>query len=386
MITNKETLKFKLLTFIRYFGDAFFYPFFALYLKHTGLVEGEIGFILSITPIISIIANPIYSFFCKNSRITKNILKVITVLEAIVITIIGFSNNFYLVSALTILLALFGSCHYGLMDSFTAVYANISNTQYSTIRIFGSIAYIIATTIGGGIVEKLGYSTSFIIASILFIASGLLYQLIKPFDNLDKSDDKSNTSRYSKIFKNKYLIIFLIFYTILNSTNYSIDSFLSTFYKTIGVDAQGYGIVYSYYVIFEVITMIILSKIKRRPTDEVLFIIASILYTTRMFVFYLNIDLTTIIIITSFKGIVNGIINSIMFPYLIKLVGPKLATTATLIFNTVHSIYIALGNNIFGNIIEKYGYSNLYLIGFIISLIALTFSFINYISNKKRIV
>ena len=132
--------------------------------------------------------------------------------------------------------------------------------------------------------------------------------------------------------------------------------------------------------------MIILSKIKRRPTDEVLFIIASILYTTRMFVFYLNIDLTTIIIITSFKGIVNGIINSIMFPYLIKLVGLKLATTATLIFNTVHSIYIALGNNIFGNIIEKYGYSNLYLIGFIISLIALTFSFINYISNKKRIV
>ena len=183
-----ENFKFKLLTFIRYFGDAFFYPFFALYLKKTGLIEGEIGFILSITPIISIIANPIYSYFCKSSIITKNVLKVITVLEAIVITIIGFSTNFYLVSILTVLLAISGSCHYGLMDSFTAVYAEESGVKYSTIRIFGSIAYIIATTLGGYIIELIGYSYSFIISSVLFIASGILYQLIKPIDNKPKDN------------------------------------------------------------------------------------------------------------------------------------------------------------------------------------------------------
>lgn len=62
----KEIVKYRLLSLIRYLGDALFYPFFSLYLSSKGLGESAIGFILSITPIISILANPLYANLCKN--------------------------------------------------------------------------------------------------------------------------------------------------------------------------------------------------------------------------------------------------------------------------------------------------------------------------------
>ena len=56
-----EKFKYRLLTFIRYLGDSFYYPFIALYLKSRGLIESKIGLIISLSPLIGILMNPIYT-------------------------------------------------------------------------------------------------------------------------------------------------------------------------------------------------------------------------------------------------------------------------------------------------------------------------------------
>ena len=122
-----ENIKYKLLMFIRYLGDSFFYPFFALYLSERNIVESKIGFILSISPLLGILCNPIFSHICKNIRITKNVLSIITIVEALMICFIAFSSNFILITIFTILMAIFGACHYGLMDSLAVVYSKTNN-------------------------------------------------------------------------------------------------------------------------------------------------------------------------------------------------------------------------------------------------------------------
>ena len=57
---KKETRKYRTLTFIRYLGDGFFYPFFSLYLSSTLLPESIIGFILSLLSLIGTLMNPIF--------------------------------------------------------------------------------------------------------------------------------------------------------------------------------------------------------------------------------------------------------------------------------------------------------------------------------------
>ena len=68
----KEKYKYYFLTFIRFLGDSFFYPFFALYLhSKEGIGEGRIGVLIAIIPFIGLIANPILSKICKNFKILK---------------------------------------------------------------------------------------------------------------------------------------------------------------------------------------------------------------------------------------------------------------------------------------------------------------------------
>lgn len=51
---KKETAKYQIANLIRYIGDAFFYPFYALFLSSIGKTESEIGIVLMILPLISL--------------------------------------------------------------------------------------------------------------------------------------------------------------------------------------------------------------------------------------------------------------------------------------------------------------------------------------------
>ena len=386
----KETTKYKLNATIRYFGDAFFYPFFALYLVNSGLAEARIGFILSITPIIAIIANPIYSHICKDVKITRNVLKIVTVIEALIIMAIALTTNFILISVLVVLMASVGSCHYGLLDSLTAVYASEAKINYSSIRIFGSIAYIIATTLGGFVIKYLGFQVCFAIACISFILSGVMYQLLKPIDITEETETRGERPKYSSLLKNKDFIFYALFYVIMIGTTVSGEAFFPTYLESRGVSSDQYGLVYSYFVIFEVITIIVLNRFFKKSNYHVLLLIYALLTSIRLLVDFLYLPVVVVILFSAFRGIANGIILFGSFHYIIKLVGAKSVTMAYMMMVFLQSIYVAIFNNINGNIIEDSSYQTFYFVVLIISLFILVLSIFRIIfyhyKNKKEAV
>lgn len=374
----KETKKYKLLTTIRYLGDAFFYPFFALYLKSIGLIENKIGFILSISPILSILLNPIYSYLCKEINKTKTVLEIITILEGIIIILISFSSNFYLVSFLTILLAIFGSCHYGLLDSITSFYACNTNINYSSIRIFGSCAYIVGTTLGGYVTKFFDFKVCFIIAGILFIICGVIYKSLLKFDNeeiVSKKVDIKNTLKY--LFKNKSFIFFIIFYCLLMGTQATTDSFFSLYLESRGISSDQYGLIYSFFVLFEVVTLFILNKTfkesKTKLTYPLLFV-SSILLSIRMLVNFLDLNIYVVIILSSFRGIGYAFILHTAFSYVQKIVKKEAASVAVMMLTFFYSIYLALWNNINGIIIKTYSYNTFYFVSLVLAVFAIALS------------
>lgn len=399
-----ETIKYKLVNAIRYFGDAFFYPFFSLYLRSQNLVEDNIGFILSISPIIAIIANPIYSAICNNIKKTKNTLKIVTCLEGLIILTIAFSSNFYLISALTLLMAICGSCHYGLMDSLTSVYSSENNISYSSIRIYGSIAYIIATTLGGYVIDFLGFKASFAIACILFIISGIMYHMIKPIEfdtdsnnhsdnNINNNSDIGNnkninlentTNSKLSIFKNKKYVLFIIFYMLLLGTHFSSDGFYSLYLESRGITSNEFGMVYSYFVTFEVLTLIYLNKTKKKFDTNKMLILASLLLITRLICNYLYLDLYIVIAVSALRGIGYAICLHYCYDYVVKIVGAEKGTFAIMMMTLLYSLYLALFNNIFGNIIKNHSYKRFYFVAICLAIIALIIAIIRFIIYRKE--
>lgn len=378
-----ETNKYKILSFIRYLGDGFFYPFFALYLKSTGLLESKIGFILSIAPLVGILMNPIYSYFCKDINRTKKCLRTISFIEGIIIAIIPFTNNFHLLSSLALLMAIFGSCHYGLMDSVYAVYCTKKSINYSSIRVFGSCAYIIATAIGGYICEYISYKSSFIIACVLFILSAVLYEILAPIDVEKESENKSEKANYKTMFANKKFVFFLVYYCLVMGTTTSSDSFFSVYLESRNVTKEMYGLVYSYIVFFEVVVLLFLNKYGRKFSHNNLLLVSSISLFLRMFVNYLYLPVPVVLALSGLRGIGYGIILHISFHYVVNLVGEKSATFGIMLCTLAQQIYIVIFNNINGNLIELYSYKAFYLVSSFIALITIIISIIRIVIYKE---
>ena len=377
----KELTKYKLLTAIRYLGDSFYYPFISLYLVSRNLLESNIGFILSITPLVSIFTNPIYTKICKNVKITKNVLTIITVLEALVIFTISFVSNFYLISALVFLLAIFGTSHYGLMDSLLTIFANKNEVPFSKIRIFGSITYVIGTTAGGYAIKLGGYHLCFGIAAILFIVSGIFYFMIKP---IGTSSSQTIKVKYRDLLKHKEYLLFALFYVVFVGMMYASDYFFPVYLESRGILSDQYGLIYSYYVTLEVIVLFILSRTKKKLNNNILLMLATIFMLTRQIINYLNAPIFLVIIASGFRGLSWAIILHISYKYVVDLLGDDLGTIGIMTMTLFQSLIIFVLNNVDGTIIEKYqSYKPFYMLMIILAGVSCIIQLIRLFLTRK---
>lgn len=357
-----EKIKYKILTTIRYLGDGFFYPFFSLYLVKNNLTESRVGFLLGVSPLLALLMNPIYSRLCNNFNKLKKVLGVISIIEGLIILFIGINTNFYIITILTFLLAVFGSCHYGLMDSLISIYSTENNINYSNIRMFGSIAYVIATAFGGFMCDYLGYRIVFSLSCILFIISGLLYFTLHSLEYSVKRDCEEENVNIKDYFKNKDFVLFLIYYSLIMAVIYTGKNFFPTYLETRGVGSKQYGLVYAYSVIVEVVTLIILNNLKKPPKFNNLIIFSAITVLIRMILCTLKVSIPIIIIFEGLRGVAFAIILHSSFQYIIKLLGTNQATKGIMLCTLCYSICLLIFNNINGIVIEKTSYELYYFI------------------------
>ena len=362
-----ETLKYKILTTVRYLGDAFYYPFIALYLKSCGLIESRIGFLLSLSPLIGILTNPLYTKICKKPVITKRVLGVISILEGIVILLISFNHQFVPLTILAIMLAIFGACHYGLMDSLVTLYATTSETPFSKIRIFGSIAYAIGTTLGGLLIKVVDYKLAFGIATFLFIISGLFYLLTKP---IEIDEQVVDAPKYKELLKVRPFYLFALLFILLMGTVYASDHFYSVFLESKGIDASVYGVIYTYYVIVECVALFIYSRLKKL-NGEVLLLICAMSLFMRQLVNLFNLPVIVIALGSAFRGFFYATFLHVAYIYTERLVGKRLATIAIMTMNFFQLALIFGLDNLDGFIIEYHGYQVYYLVMLLLSSICI---------------
>lgn len=377
----KENLKYKLAILIRYIGDSLYYPFISLYLVNNGLIKSQIGFILSITPIIGILMNPVYTAICKNLNKTRITLIIISFLEAAMISIIGFIHNFYAITVIAILIAIFGSSHYGLLDSLTTVHAKNTNTSYSSYRVFGSIAYVFGTTVAGYIIKYTSYGITFVIGAASLMAAGILYIFLKPLQN--KEEVVKEKASFKEVITNKDYIFFLVFYTLCTALTTGSENFFSVFLESKGVTSNQYGLIYSYFVIFEVIAVFILNKLKKQNIYN-FHIIASLIVFIRYLFNFLDLNLYLTIFISAFRGIAFAMYFHVTYKYINNMLGNKNSVLGIMIATLTQSILTAILTNVYGVIIDNHGYKVFYLIAFIISAVVLLLSIIRKLYYHKH--
>ncbi len=357
-----ETFKFKLFYFIRYFGDAFFYPFMSIYFISKGVSESNLGIILAISPITMILVNPFWNFLVKDIKTSRIILKIMTLVEGLLIIILTQVSGYEMYMLIVCLIAFFCSPFIQIQDGFTATFSNNNKIEYSSIRIYASIAYVISAAIAGFVIMYLGYATMFMVSGIFFALTTLVVFWLKPFKEEVVVSEKRGRDVKS-LLTNVDFYKYLLFYTIVIGAVRIGDSFFGVYLvNDKGMSLTSYGLLYSAFVFVEVLTLRFLINRGQLASEKNLLIIASLLFIIR-FVFYgLNLPLSALIPITLIRGVSWGILIFAHIRFVIKIVKVENITTAIMLLTLIFSIFTAIGNFLFGKMIESIGFSWPYLI------------------------
>lgn len=349
-----------------------FYPFFSLYLQSVGISDGNLGLILAISPLTALIVNPFWSWYSKDANMNRKIIRGLTIIEAIAILLFTTLSGVEVFVILTILLAFAATPYYSLQDGFTANYAASHNVEYSSIRFFGSIAYVIAPVSAGLLIAKFGYMFVFYIAAFAFLTTAILLTWIHPLVIEETSVDRPKSS-IKLLINNFQFFKYIIFYMLCIGTMVVGDAFFAVYLKSRGIAPSQYGLIMTMFISFEAAVLFYLSRYGHKYTPQKLFLIASAFVILRFSVNGFQSPIWMVILFATLRGAGWGIILYANIRYITRLVRVQNVTLAMLIMSVLNAIYVGVGNMLAGQINAKYGYDTLYLILASIALFALLF-------------
>src|SRR5690625_917230 len=265
----------KMLLFLFHATNTIVLSFLPLLLQNKGLTGKEIGLVLAIGPLATIISQPFWGFLSDKYKTVKKML-IISVIGMLLFSIVFFNMN-----GLSTLL-IFGALFYffsspvgALSDSLAQRQADRLNVSFGSIRTWGSIGFAFSSLIVGEILNIFGVQ----LITWPYLSFGLIL-LIVVFIIQDVKTDSSpvQLSDVRLLITNKPFLIFLLFMMLVTITHRANDSFIGLYIAELGGTERLVGISWFISLISEA-TIFSLAFIwfKRRNALN-LIILASFLY------------------------------------------------------------------------------------------------------------
>lgn len=376
----REKNKYKILYLSRYIAEFLFYSVFPLYLKKLSYSGTQIGLILSLSPLLLVMALPFWSRFDSGSA-RKKVLIIAAVSTIALQIVLSVPMQFVFFALFAALYAIFKAPFYPSIDALATIYSMENKIEYSSLRAFGSLGYIIAVVVATSLIDRVSFVWLLSLSTALFLILILSTISLKPLQSdIIKGEDKSNLKL---LFKNHYFIIFLIAQVFVFSTFMINCGFDLLYLDSRGVSPAFFGISTIGRVSIEIISFFILVKLKI-PYKK-MFVILPAFFLVQSILYFFTVNIYIILTITMLTGFPGGALFYLNNKYIARIVRIKNITKATYITAIVQNLFIAIFTFLSGIIIDHIGIRYIYLFtgcSFIFSIPFIAIFFKN-VENKN---
>jgi PPP family 3-phenylpropionic acid transporter len=124
-------------------------PYLPPFLRSQGLGGAEIGALGAIPPALSLVAPPVWGFLADRLQDPARVLRIVAVGAAIAFTPLLAVRSFPLIAATLVGYAAFNTALTPLADSIAMVEARRLGTEYARLRLWGSLGYIVSSSLFG---------------------------------------------------------------------------------------------------------------------------------------------------------------------------------------------------------------------------------------------
>ena len=358
-----------------YISVALYSPFLSAYYRQNGITSSQIGILMTVAPLASVIIQP---FWAKRSDESGKAKKYVC---AIILGIIVSLYTFYLGHSFTtfliasILLALFSTSVNPMIDAIVIRNANYFQYNFATIRMGGTVGYAVIVLLVGVYLRK-NPSAQFFLASIGYLILLLLLLRLPESENhqpiaIKKALPFWQQFKLSEIFVDKTIYFVLAFAFIYQLGASFLGSFLGVYTVELGYGQAQVGLLSCVQACSEIPVLLLIQKLSKKFGTLHLIAAATFLMGARLITASGG-SLLFLILAQAMQGITYMIVHFCCATYIASHAKEGKASQGQSVLYIVQTgIASILGNILGGKIIDRIGIQFSYrYFGIVIFIIA----------------
>ncbi|WP_419238136.1 3-phenylpropionate MFS transporter [Photobacterium leiognathi subsp. mandapamensis] len=245
-----------------FFSYGVYLPFWAIWFKHIGVNDSDIGLLLGLGFAVRCIANLVITPRIHKVEYLIPALRGFTLLGLVACIIyIVCGGNLWALAAVTILFNLSAGPIVPISDAIVNHYAKGGLLDYGRTRLWGSIAFIAGSTIVGLLANHYGADI------IPWVAlSGLAFSQIMAARNpsvmlIDEETQEQVRPALWVILRNSAVIKLMVIAALLHGSHAAYYGFSSIYWQKIGFDESVIGYLWSFSVAAEVVVFLVSKRL-----------------------------------------------------------------------------------------------------------------------------
>ena len=259
-----EANKLRLLYFLVFSCTASWLPIFADYLKHQGLSGIEIGIVLSLTPLMMFLIQPVYGFVADRLGY-KRCLRLSVFFASIGFALFLLHGSFAFIFLATIFMAFFYNALQPLLDSLSLDLAQREpGFSYGSLRLAGAAGWASTGIFVGYFIERIDTTVIFAFSAISLLLAFIFSLFLGRDEKRLTRTDTLSFKHMKEVFGNKTLIFLLIAIFLVSAGATTIWNFYSIYMKENGAPASLVGIGLSFQGLCELPFFYYSARIIRR--------------------------------------------------------------------------------------------------------------------------
>ena len=296
--------------FIFFAGVASFGPYRVLYFQSLEFTGAEIGLIVGIAPLITVISLPLLTGLADRTSRHKLIMSLSLLIMVASLIVYPYIESFLPLLVLTILYTLFFSSIMPLSASASMFMLGDRRELFGRVRLGGTIGFSIAATIVGGYVESTGLKYAFWIAAGLFFLSFLASQkMVHSEEETEQDQTDEDTGKASELLKNPHFLLFLLLGFSGGLSFSTLNTYLFPYMKELGAGESTMGLALTFGTLVEVPVLFFVSNFIKRFNAYPVVIFSIIMTALRFLLMAIAMNPTFVLFVQLLNGLNHPLID-----------------------------------------------------------------------------
>jgi PPP family 3-phenylpropionic acid transporter len=215
-----------------YMGNAIYGTFLPVYFQEVGFSQTQIGTLLSLGPLVAILAQPVWGTLGDRAKTKNAILQLLICGSGVSILLYPLSDHFAYLLIMICVFTFFQTSTFAISDAITLEALGRQAGSFGIIRMGGTIGFAIMS-ITFGMIANSRIDAMFWIYSLVMFVSLLL---ILRFPSVKGHQSDGRRMKVWVLFRNRKLVLYLGFSFVLNVTLGYYYAFFPIYFRELGGD------------------------------------------------------------------------------------------------------------------------------------------------------